>query len=63
MAAFDIPVTVYTVALVASSHMLSGLFAITPGGVGKTQALDVATLGRHAPTENVAAFRSRKTRF
>jgi hypothetical protein len=38
MAAFDIPVTVYTVALVASSHMLSGLFAITPGGVGKTQA-------------------------
>ena len=41
---------------VASSHMLSGLFAITPGGVGQTQALDVATLGRHAPTENVAAF-------
>lgn len=56
MAAFDISVTVYTVALVASSHMLSGLFAITPGGVGQTQALDVATLGRHAPTENVAAF-------
>ena len=56
MAAFDIPVTAYTVALVASSHMLSGLFAITPGGVGQTQALDVATLGRHAPTENVAAF-------
>jgi hypothetical protein len=56
MAAFDIPVTAYTVALVASSHMLSGLFAITPRGVGQTQALDVATLGRHAPTENVAAF-------
>jgi hypothetical protein len=56
MAAFDIPVTAYTVALVASSHMLSGLFAITPGGVGQTQALDVDTLGRHAPTENVAAF-------
>ena len=56
MAAFDIPVTAYTVALVAASHMLSGLFAITPGGVGQTQALDVATLGRHAPTENVAAF-------
>jgi uncharacterized membrane protein YbhN (UPF0104 family) len=56
MAAFDIPVTVYTAALVASSHMLSGLFAITPGGVGQTQALDVATLGRHAPTESVAAY-------
>jgi hypothetical protein len=34
MFAFDIPVTVYTVFLVASSHMLSGIFAITPGGVG-----------------------------
>ena len=34
MAAFDIPVTVFTVALVASSHMLSGLFAITPGRDG-----------------------------
>ena len=36
MAAFDIPMTAYTVALVAASHMLSGLFAITPGGVGQT---------------------------
>jgi hypothetical protein len=41
---------------VASSHMLSGLFAITPGGVGQTQALDVATLRRYAPAGNVAAF-------
>ena len=56
MAAFGIPVTVFTVFLVASSHMLSGLFAITPGGVGQTQALDVATLGRYAPTGDIAAF-------
>ena len=62
MAAFDIPVTVYTVALVGSSHMLSGLFAITPGGVGQTQALDVAILGRHAPTENVAVRAERPCR-
>jgi uncharacterized membrane protein YbhN (UPF0104 family) len=56
MAAFSIPITAYTVFLVASSHMLSGLFAITPGGVGQTQALDVATLRGQASTENIAAF-------
>jgi uncharacterized membrane protein YbhN (UPF0104 family) len=56
MSAFSIPVTVYTVFLVASSHMLSGLFAITPGGVGQTQALDVATLRRYASSGDVAAF-------
>jgi uncharacterized membrane protein YbhN (UPF0104 family) len=56
MAAFSIPITAFTVFLVASSHMLSGLFAITPGGVGQTQALDVATLRGHARTEDIAAF-------
>ena len=56
MAAFNIPITAYTVFLVASSHMLSGLFAITPGGVGQTQALDVATLRNHASTSDIAAF-------
>jgi uncharacterized membrane protein YbhN (UPF0104 family) len=56
MAAFGIPITAFTVFLIASSHMLSGIFAITPGGVGQTQALDVATLRGYAPTSNVAAF-------
>jgi uncharacterized membrane protein YbhN (UPF0104 family) len=56
MAAFGIPITAFTVFLVASSHMLSGLFAITPGGVGQTQALDVATLRGHAPSDDIAAF-------
>jgi uncharacterized membrane protein YbhN (UPF0104 family) len=56
MAAFQIPVTLQTVFLVASSHMLSQLFAITPGGVGQTQALDVATLRRYASSHDVAAF-------
>ena len=56
MAAFSIPITAYTVFLIASSHMLSGLFAITPGGVGQTQALDVATLRGQAPTSSIAAF-------
>jgi uncharacterized membrane protein YbhN (UPF0104 family) len=56
MAAFGIPVTAFTVFLVASSHMLSQVFAITPGGVGQTQALDVATLRRYAPSHDIAAF-------
>jgi uncharacterized membrane protein YbhN (UPF0104 family) len=56
MVAFHIPVTLFTVFLVASSHMLSQLFAITPGGVGQTQALDVATLHKYASSHNVAAF-------
>jgi uncharacterized membrane protein YbhN (UPF0104 family) len=56
MAAFSIPITAFTVFLVASSHMLSGIFAITPGGVGQTQALDVATLRAYAPTGDIAAF-------
>ena len=56
MAAFSIPITAFTIFLVASSHMLSGLFAITPGGVGQTQALDVATLSSHAATKDIAAF-------
>jgi len=56
MIAFGIPVTAFTVFLVASSHMLSGLFAITPGGVGQTQALDVASLSGYVATGTVAAF-------
>jgi uncharacterized membrane protein YbhN (UPF0104 family) len=56
MAAFGIPITAFTVFLVASSHMLSQIFAITPGGVGQTQALDVATLRAYAPSGDIAAF-------
>lgn len=56
MAGFHIPVTAFTVFLVASSHMLSGVFAITPGGVGQTQALDVATLRGYASSGDIAAF-------
>jgi uncharacterized membrane protein YbhN (UPF0104 family) len=56
MAAFGIPITVFTVFLVASSHTLSQVFAITPGGVGQTQALDVATLRPYASSHDIAAF-------
>jgi uncharacterized membrane protein YbhN (UPF0104 family) len=56
MAAFGIPITAFTIVLIASSHMLSGLFAITPGGVGQTQALDLATLRGSASSHDIAAF-------
>jgi uncharacterized membrane protein YbhN (UPF0104 family) len=56
MGAFGIPITAFTVFLVASSHMLSQIFAITPGGVGQTQALDIATLRGHASSGDIAAF-------
>jgi uncharacterized membrane protein YbhN (UPF0104 family) len=56
MAAFGIPITAFTVFLVASSHTLSQVFAITPGGVGQTQALDVATLRPYASSHDIAAF-------
>jgi uncharacterized membrane protein YbhN (UPF0104 family) len=56
MAAFGLPVTAFTIFLIASSHMLSGLFAITPGGVGQTQALDLATLRGSASSHDIAAF-------
>jgi hypothetical protein len=36
--------------------MLSNLFAITPGDVGQTQALDIATLRKYAASGNIAAF-------
>jgi hypothetical protein len=45
-----------TVFLVVSSHMLSGLFAVPPGGVGQTQALDVVTLRGSASSGDIAAF-------
>ena len=36
--------------------MLSQLFAITPGGVGQTQALDVVTLRGYGSADSIAAF-------
>jgi uncharacterized membrane protein YbhN (UPF0104 family) len=56
MAAFSISITAFTAFLVASSHMLSQLFAITPGGVGQTQALDVVTLRGYGSADSIAAF-------
>jgi hypothetical protein len=56
MAGFGIPVTVYTVVLVVSSHVLSGLFRLTPGGLGQTQAVDVIALHGYASADRVTAY-------
>jgi uncharacterized membrane protein YbhN (UPF0104 family) len=56
MAALGLPVTPFTLVLVVSSHVLSGLFKITPGGLGQAQALDVVALSRYASADRVAAF-------
>jgi uncharacterized membrane protein YbhN (UPF0104 family) len=56
MSAFHVPVNTFTVLLVMASHALAGLLVVTPGGVGVTQALDVAAVGAAAPTAAVATF-------
>jgi hypothetical protein len=56
MAGFGVPVTAFTVVLVVSSHVLSGLFKLTPGGLGQTQAVDVIALHRYAAADRVTAF-------
>jgi uncharacterized membrane protein YbhN (UPF0104 family) len=56
LAAFDIPVTFWTVALAMGAHALAGAVRVTPGGVGTTQAIDVIALRTYAPAENVTAF-------
>ncbi|HYI24559.1 MAG TPA: lysylphosphatidylglycerol synthase domain-containing protein [Thermomicrobiales bacterium] len=56
LAAFDIPVTVFTVALALGSNALGGAVRITPGGLGTSQALDVIALTAFAPAGVVTAF-------
>jgi uncharacterized membrane protein YbhN (UPF0104 family) len=56
MAGIGVPVTVYTVVLVVSSHVLSGLFRLTPGGLGQTQAVDVIALRRYASADTITAY-------
>jgi uncharacterized membrane protein YbhN (UPF0104 family) len=56
MAAFDIPVTVYTIFLVIAANSFAGAFAVTPGGVGTTQAILVVVLQNYAPADVVTAF-------
>ena len=56
LAAFDIPVSVWTLALALGSHALAGAVRVTPAGLGTTQAIDVIALRDYAPPEIVTAY-------
>lgn len=56
MAGYGIPVTIRTVLLNDAAVSLSGLTAVTPGGVGTMQVLTTAALAGEAPASTVAAF-------
>lgn len=54
--AYDIPVTVWTVALALGSHALAGAVRLTPGGLGTTQVADVVALSPYASPEVITAY-------
>jgi hypothetical protein len=56
MAAFDIPVTPTTLALVIASHTFAGSVRVTPAGLGTVQALDVALLHGYASADAATAY-------
>ncbi len=56
LAAFDIPVTIWTLSLALGSQAVAGAVRVTPGGLGTTQAIDVVALSPYAPPEVVTAF-------
>jgi hypothetical protein len=56
MAAFGIPVTIWTASLVLGSHALAGAVRVTPGGIGTTQAMDVIALGSYASADVITAY-------
>ncbi len=56
LAAFGIPVTIWTVALALGSNALAGAVRITPGGLGTSQAIDVIALRAYASPDVVTAY-------
>lgn len=54
--AYDIPVTIWTVALALGSHAIAGAVRLTPGGLGTTQVADVVALSPYAPPEVITAY-------
>lgn len=56
MNAFGIPVTVQSLFLVIAGRQFSGLIAVTPGGFGTKQAVDVIALRRYASSDIVTSF-------
>jgi hypothetical protein len=56
MAAFGIPITLWTLSLVLGSRALAGAVRVTPGGLGTTQAMDVVVLGDYASADVITAY-------
>ena len=56
LAAYSIPVTFNTVMHVAGGNSLANMTSVTPGGVGVTQAWNVASLKGVATTEQATAY-------
>jgi uncharacterized membrane protein YbhN (UPF0104 family) len=56
LAAFSIPVSFHTVIAVTGANSLSSSVSVTPGGVGVTQALNVAVLNHVTSASNATAY-------
>jgi uncharacterized membrane protein YbhN (UPF0104 family) len=56
LAAYDIPVTFDTLMRVVAGNSIANVTSVTPGGVGVTQALNVASLQGVTTSANATAF-------
>ena len=56
LAAYSIPVSFHTVVAVSGANSMSSSLALTPGGVGVTQALNVVVLERITSATNATAY-------
>ena len=56
LGAYSIPVTFHNVATVTASNSISNTVALTPGGVGVTQAMNSAALKNQTSAQNATAY-------
>ncbi|HST17369.1 MAG TPA: YbhN family protein [Gaiellaceae bacterium] len=56
LAAYEIPVTFHTVMRVVGGNSIANVTSLTPGGVGVTQAFNVASLGDVTSTATATAY-------
>jgi uncharacterized membrane protein YbhN (UPF0104 family) len=54
--AYDIPVTFHTLMRLCGGNSIASTFSVTPGGVGVTQAANVASLSDVATTQQATAY-------
>src|SRR5690606_26765535 len=52
---FGIPVTLETAFLMLGARLVASLLAVTPGGIGVNQAIDVSIMSAYAPANVVTA--------